>query len=136
MTQLEIVNYIIDICSKEKLETVLAPVTDLPGDFTKAEIVSHCLNKQLGAYGVKNYITPDKTAVYINDDGICKVLNFFHGKGYQPVLTTEHTKRVGTVIDFADKNKVDLLWAQGGLKKKYYVFKQYGLNGINLFFSL
>jgi len=38
-----------------------------------------------------------------------------------------------TVVDFADKGKIDLLWAQSGISKKYYYFKQYGFNGINLY---
>lgn len=62
-----------------------------------------------------------------------KVLDFFKGKSYQPILTPEHTERVGSVVDFANKNKVDLLWAQGGLSKKYYYLKQYRFNGVNLY---
>jgi hypothetical protein len=62
-----------------------------------------------------------------------KVMDFFKGKGYQPVLTDEHTRRVSTVVDFANETKVDLLWAQTGLKKRYYYLKQYGFNGLNLY---
>lgn len=64
---------------------------------------------------------------------MCKVLDFFKGKGYQPVLTLEHTERIGTVIHFANKNKVDLLWAQSGFRKNYYFFKQYGFNDVHLY---
>ena len=45
-------------------------------------------------------------------------MDFFNNKGYQPVLTEEHTRRVSIVVDFANKTNVDLLWAQTGLKKK------------------
>ena len=122
-----------DTCSKPQLESVFAPLTDLPASCTKAEMISHCLNTELGAYGFKSYVSPDKTSVLINDEGMSKVINFFEGKGYQPVLTEQHTKRVGTVVDFANNNKVDFLWAQAGLRKKYYYFKQYGFNGVNLY---
>lgn len=133
MNKLEIVEAVVDTCSKSQLESVFAPLADLPASCTKAEIISHCLNTELGAYGLKSYTSPDKTAVFINDEGMCKVIDFFKGKGYQPVLTEEHTKRVSTLVDFANKNKVDLLWAQTGLKKKYYYLKQYGFNGVNLY---
>jgi hypothetical protein len=97
------------------------------------QISKLCLNTELGAYGFQSHVSPDKTSVFIDDEGMCKVLDFFKGKGYQPVLTAEHTQRVGTVVDFANKNKVDLLWAQVGLRKKYYLFKQYGFNGVQLY---
>ncbi len=96
-------------------------------------MISHCLNTELGAYEFKSYISPDKTAVFIDDEGMSKVMDFFKGKGYQPVLTDEHTRRVSTVVDFANETKVDLLWAQTGLKKRYYYLKQHGFNGLNLY---
>ena len=133
MSSLEKIDQIIDICSPQQLESVFASISDLPDLATKAEMISHCLNVELGAYGLKTYVSPDKTSVFINDDGMGKVLNFFQGKGYQPVLTQEHTERVGTVVNFAKENTVDLLWAPGGLKKSYYFFKQYGFNGVNLY---
>ena len=64
---------------------------------------------------------------------MCKVLDFFNGTGYQPILVDEHINRIKTVVDFADKGKVDLLWAQSGLRKKYYYLKQYGFNGFHLY---
>lgn len=64
---------------------------------------------------------------------MCKVLDFLKNPGYHPVLIPEHTERVETVVDFANKNTVDLLCAQGGLRKNYSYFKQYGFNGINLY---
>jgi hypothetical protein len=133
MNKLEIADNIVDICSKHQLESVFAPLADLPGSCTKAKMISHCLNKELGAYGLETHISLDKTAVFIDDEEMCKVLDFFKGKSYQPVLTSEHIERIGTVIDFANENKVNLVWAQGGLRKNYYFFKQYGFNGINLY---
>ena len=47
---------------------------------------------ELGTYGLKTYGVPDKTSVYIDDEGMCKVLEFFKGQSYQPVLTPEHTE--------------------------------------------
>jgi hypothetical protein len=61
--QLEILETAVDICSKSQLESVFAPLADLPASCTKAEMISHCLNTELGAYGFKSYISPDKTAV-------------------------------------------------------------------------
>lgn len=133
MTEIKVIESIVDTCSKAHLESVFAPVANLPTSCTKAEMVSHCLNTELAAYGLKTHVSPDKTSVFINDEGMCKVVDFFKGTGYQPVLTPEHTERVGTVINFANKNGIDLLWAQGGLKKKYYYLKQYGFNGAHLY---
>lgn len=137
MDKLEIIDAALDAaldtCSKSQLKSVFSPLADLPASSTKAEIVSHCLNIELGAYGFKSYTSPDKTSVFIDDEGMCKVIDFFKNKGYQPVLTEEHTKRVSTLIEFANKNKVDLLWAQTNLKKQYYYLKQYGFNGVNLY---
>ena len=133
MSKFEIIEAIVDTCSKSQLESVFAPLADLPASCTKAEMITHCLNTELGAYGFKSYTSLDKTAVFIDDEGMCKMIDFLKGKGYQPVLTEEHTRRVSTVVDFANKNKVDLLWAQTGLKKKYYYLKQYGFNGVHLY---
>jgi hypothetical protein len=133
MNSLQIADNIVDVCSKHQLKSVFALLADLPGTSTKAEMISYYLNIELGAYGLETHISPDKTAVFIDDEGMCKVLDFFKDKGYQPILTPEHSHRIGTVIDFANKNKVDLVWAQVGLRKKYYFFKQYGFNGINLY---
>lgn len=131
--KVEVIDSALEICSNAQLESVFAPILDLPDSSTKAEMISHCLNTELGAYGFKTYTSPDRTMVLINDDGMTKVIDFFKNTGYQPVLTEQHTERVNTLIDFANKNKVDLLWAQTGLKKNYYYFKQYGFNGINLY---
>lgn len=133
MDKLEIIETALDTCTQSQLESVFAPLADLPATCTNAEMISECLNKELGAYGLKTYISPDKTAVFIDDEGMSKVMDFFKGKAYQPVLTEEHTRRVSTVVDFANKTKVDLLWTQTGLKKSYYYLKQYGFNGINLY---
>lgn len=133
MNTLKIIEAALDNCSQAQLESVFAPLADLPASCTKAEMISHCLNTELGAYGFKSYVSPDKTAVFIDDEGMSKVVDFFKGKGYQPVLTEEHTKRVTTVVDFANKTNTDLLWAQTGFKKRYYYLKQYGFNGVNLY---
>ena len=60
-------------------------MADLPASCTKAEMISHCLNHELGAYGVKTYTSPDKASVFIDDEAMCKVFDFFKGKGYQPL---------------------------------------------------
>ena len=133
MNKLELIDAAIDTCLESQLGSVFEPLKGLPSSCTKAEMISHCLNTELGAYGFKSYTSPDKTAVLIDDGEMSKVTDFFKGKGYQPVLTEEHTRRVSTVVDFANKSKVDLLWAQTGRKKKYYYLKQYGFNGVNLF---
>jgi hypothetical protein len=33
----------------------------------------------------------------------------------------------------SNDNNISILWTQSGLRKKYYYFKQYGFNGINLY---
>lgn len=133
MSQLEIVETVVDTCSKAHLESLFAPLAELPNSSTKAEIISHCLNTELGAYGVKSYVSPDRTTVLMDDQGMCKIIDFFKGKGYQPVITKEHTERVSTVMKYAHSNNVNLLWAQSGGAKVYYYCKQYGFNGVHLY---
>lgn len=136
MSTLVPIEKIIDICSDEQLKLIFEPVVDLPDSYTRAELVAYCFNKELGSYGLKTYVSPDKTSVFIDDEGMCKVLDFFKGKAYQPVLTSEHTERVGLIVQFAKKFGVDLLWSPNGLKKKYYYLKQYGFNGLSLYHVL
>ena len=94
------------------------------------------MNQELGAYGIKTTVSPNKNAVYIDNDGMSQVLNFFKGKTTQPVITTQQVERVQDVLESANKNKVNLVWLQTGLKRKYYFFKQYGFNRVNLYFLL
>lgn len=127
MSNYEIAKIVVDQCSTQELmnpELV---------SITKAEQISGCLNRELGAYGVKSHVTPDKTSIFIDDQGMSKVLNFFEGKSAQPVVTAEQVERVQDLIKSANENHVSLLWSQAGLKKKYYYLKQYGFNGVNLF---
>ena len=76
---------------------------------TKAENISSCLNKKLGAYGVKLHVTPDRTVVFIDDQGMSQILHFFEGKSFQPVITAEHVERVQDIVESANKNNVSLL---------------------------
>ena len=105
---------------------------DLSDTSSLADAISFCLNTELGAYSLKTHVSPDKISVLIDDQNMCKLLDFFKGKSFAPVITTEHTERIKTVVDFAKRNKIDFFWAQSGLKKKYYYFKQFGFNGVNL----
>lgn len=108
INKLEVISNIRDKCSKSQFENIFTPLSDLPSSSTKTEMISHCLNIELGAYGFKSYISPDRIMVLLNDEGICKV------------------------IDFAETSKINLLWAQSGISKRYYYFKQYSFNDINL----
>ena len=49
MTELKVVEGIVDICSKLHLESVFAPIVDMFPSATKASMISHCLNTELGA---------------------------------------------------------------------------------------
>lgn len=130
--RLTVVSDMIDQCSKEQFKSVFSPLADLPLSST----ISYSLNKELGAYGLNTYTSPDKTMVLVNDETVCKVIDFFNNKGYQPGFTNEQINRIKTIAKVADNNKVDILWAQSGILKKYYYFKQYGFNGVNLYNAL
>ena len=54
-------------CSKSELERVFSPIADLPNSSNKAEIISHCLNQELGGYWLKSYTLPG----LINDEKEC-----------------------------------------------------------------
>lgn len=116
-THLDLISKSLEQCSTEQLESILAPISS---SSTSAEMISYCLNKELNTYGIVTYVSPDKTTVLVNDESMCKVLDYFHGKDFKPVLTTEHVERVKSLITVAEKKNVDLLWAQTGLTKQYY----------------
>ena len=66
-------------------------------------------NTELKAFGVRSYTSPDKTTVLINDEGMSKVMDFFEGKSHSILLTDQQVMYIETVVDFANKSKVDLL---------------------------
>ena len=89
MGNYDIAKKVADQCAKEEL---LSP--DLVGLISSAENISSCLNRELGAYGIVTSVSPDKKAVYIDNEGMSQILNFFEGKSVQPVLTEEQFVRV------------------------------------------
>jgi hypothetical protein len=97
---------------------------DLPVSSTKAEMISHCLNNELGAYGFHSYPSPDKTMVLIDDETMRKVVDFFNKKGYQPYITKEQIDRIKAIQRVSNDNNINIFWAQSGLRKKYYYLKQ------------
>ena len=112
MTNIKIVKVVIDHCSKQKLMN-----PEILESITKAEHISKCLNQELGLYGIITKVSPDKNYVYVDNEGMSKVLNLFEGKSAQPVITTQHVERVQNIVENANKNKISLIWAQAGLKK-------------------
>lgn len=134
MSEVTRLGEIVKICSQAEVEKFFAPlITDLPLTCTKAEMVSACLNKELSNYGLKTYVSADKTSVFLDDKGMSKIIDFFQGTGYVPIITGDQAVRVGSLIQYANDNQVDLLWSSAGIKKGYYYFKQYGFNGLNLY---
>jgi len=124
--QLEFYQSVIDICSETAVDAI--------GEgLTKAELVSQCFNQELGAYGIITQVSPDKSVIFLDDNGMSKVLDYFKGTGYQPVLTAEHTNRIQKALNYANQNNIQIIWKQVGLQKCYYQFKQYGFSGIQLF---
>jgi hypothetical protein len=130
------VDKILEECPEHLRNHLFAPIKDLPASSTKAEIISHCLNKELGVYGFHSYPSPDKTMVLINDNTMCEIVDFFHQNGYQPSFTKQQVQRVKTLHQVLKDNNIDLLWAQTGPRKKYYYFKQFGFNGVNMYNAL
>lgn len=131
--KLQILNEVLDECSKEHLHSLFSPIVELPNTSTKAEMISHCINKELGAYGFQTYTSPDKTMVFVDDEAMCKVADFLNQKGFRPVFTTEQVERLKTLQRVSDDNKVNIYWAQTGFRRKYYYLKQYGFNGVHLY---
>jgi hypothetical protein len=126
MSKFEVAKTVIDKCNTDIIDISLLE------NISRAEHVSECLNSELSAYGLKTFVSPDKTSVLIDDQGMSQVINYFQGTGYQPVITEQHVERVKNIIQSADKEKIPLLWSQAGFKKRYYNFKQVGFNGANL----
>jgi hypothetical protein len=115
------------------VKNIIASLATGYGYSNKAELVCQCLNKKLSGYGFYSYPSADNTAVLVNDDTICKVLNFFTKKEYQPHITSEQVDRGKSIIEVANDNKINIFWQQIVLKRKYYYSKQYGFHGWNLF---
>lgn len=128
MSKHELATRIIDKCNNEQ-----SLLPDLPEFITSADHISYCFNNELGAYGLKTYVSPDKRYVYIDDDGMSKVLSFFEAQEAQPVFTPEHVERVQSIVQTANKKNVNLIWLQQGWNKRYYIFKQYGFHGVNIY---
>jgi hypothetical protein len=131
--KLQILNEILEECSKEHLDSVFSPIVELPSTSTKAEMISHCINKELANYGFKTYTSPDKTMVLVNDEAMCKVADFLNQKGFTPFFTKEQIERLKTIQRVSYDNKVNIYWAQTGFRRKYYYLKQYGFNGVQLY---
>ena len=60
-------------------------------------------------------------------------MNFLNKKGYQPYITQKQVNRVRTIQKVSNDNNIDIFWSQSGIRKKYYYFKQYGFNGVQLY---
>jgi hypothetical protein len=123
---------VLDKCAPDYLQGLFDPIINLPADSTKAEQIIACLNHELAAYGFKSYASPDRSAILVDDDTMSKVFTFFNNEIAQPPLTNEHVGRIKSLIQMAKQNQVSVLWNQAGLRKSYYMVKQYGFNGINL----
>ena len=128
MSKFEIAKQVIDKCNNDQLIS-----QSLPKFFTVADHISYCFNNELNAYGLKTYVSPDKSCVYIDNEGMSQVLSFFDDKTAQPFFTSEHVERIEHIVETANKNKIDLIWLQEGWRKRYYVFKQYGFHGVNIY---
>jgi hypothetical protein len=131
---ISIIEKIVDVCKDDKVvQGVISSIENGPGYSSKAELVCQCLNKELSAYGFYSYPSADHTAILVNDDTMCNVLDFFKNNGYQPHITTQQVNRVKSIVEVASNDKINIFWQQAALKRKYYYLKQYGFNGWNLF---
>ena len=128
MNNTEIVKRVIDKCSTEELLK-----GGVPEFLTDAEQISYCFNTELGAYGLKTNVSPDKRFIYIDDEGMSKVLSFFKGKEAQPALTAQHVESLKNLVETANEKNISLIWLRQGWSKRYYLFKQYGFHGVNIF---
>ena len=115
------------------VKNIIASLANGYGYSTKAELVCQCLNKELSGYGFYSYPSADNTAVLVNDDTMCKVLDFFTKEEYQPHITSEQVDRGKSILEIVNNNKINIFWQQIALKRKYYYLKQYGFHGWNMF---
>ena len=84
---LEIVEKIVEVCNDEKLvQDIISSIEEGYGFSSKVELVCQCLNKELGAYGFHSDPSAYKTAVLVNDETMCKVIEFFNQTGAEPHL--------------------------------------------------
>jgi predicted Zn-dependent peptidase len=97
MSKYEIAKTVIDKCNTDIIDmSLLEPIT-------KEEHVSECLNREFSSYGLNIFVSLDKTSVFIDDQGMSQVINYFEGTVYQPVVTEKHVERVKNIIESADK---------------------------------
>ena len=86
---------VVDVCKDDKtVQNILGSIDSGHGYSSKAELVCQCLNKELGAYGFSSYPSVDHTTVLVNDETMCKVLDFFNKKGYQPHIHATWTGKI------------------------------------------
>ena len=78
MGNYDIARKVVDHCAKEDLLS-----SDLVDLISSAKNISSCLNRELGAYGIVTSVSPDQKAVYIDNEGMSQILNFFEGKSAQ-----------------------------------------------------
>jgi len=123
---------VLNKCAPDYLEGLFDPIINLPADSTKAEQIITCLNHELAAYDFNSYLSPDRSAILLDDDTMSKVFTFLREDIAQPPLTKEHVGRIASLIQTAKKNQVSVFWKQAGLRDSYYMVKQYGFQGINL----
>jgi hypothetical protein len=123
---------VLDKCAPDYLQGLFDPIINLPPGSTKAEQIIACLNHELAAYGFKSYVSPDRSKILLDDETMSKVFTFFKEDIAQPLLTKEHVNRVKSLCRVAKENQIDVLWKQVGLRKSYYMVKQYGFQSVNL----
>lgn len=132
--ELAVINRVLKESSKEHLDGLFSQLADSPITGTKAEIISSCLNSELGAYGFQTYTSPDRTMVLINDETMCHLMDFFKGTSdFQPHFTKEKITRIKAIQTVANANKISIHWEQIASRRNYYYFKQFAFNGLNLF---
>jgi len=103
-SKLELITTTIDQCSKDRLENLFYDSNNMTNLSYKVERINECLNNELNAYGIKTFLGPDLSSIYIDDNSMCQILEFFNQNNYyQSQVSKEQIIRLKDLAEFSNK---------------------------------
>ncbi len=131
--KLQVISDVMGQCSETQIDYLFSKVAELPTTAEKTKMISECLNRELGAYGFKTFVSPDKTMVFVDDNSISKIIDFLEYPGSQNYVTAEQVERVKAITKISEDNQISIAWPLKDYEKYYYYAKQVLFSGAHLY---
>jgi hypothetical protein len=103
---------------------------------TNPENIVTCLNSELSNYGFKASVSPDKTVIYVDDAVKSQIINILSAQTATPYITPNHVERIQEIAEVIQEKNIPVIWKLEGIKRSYYLAKQYTFNGVSLYHLL